>query len=266
MIVKEINCKSLLNTSKILDYCINPYVGCGHGCKYCYAESITRRFSSHKERWGEFVDAKVNALEVLKKELPRKVKGGIFISSLTDAYQPVEKKYELTRKILEALLKFQFPICIQTKSSLVARDMDLLKKFDEPEVGFTITTLDDSVRRNFEPFSSPVKEKLEAIKLLKENGIKVYVFFGPMLPSLSDNNLDEFFHTMGELKVDEIMIDRLNIKPGVWPKLEKVLIEKYSELVPKWKDVLSNKEYYENLKEKIKELCKKNNLEYNFCY
>jgi DNA repair photolyase len=148
----------------------------------------------------------------------------------------------------------------------VARDTDLIKKFDDRKVGFTITTLDDDVRKNFEPSSSSVKEKLEAIKQLKENGIKVYVFFGPMLPYLSDNNLDEFFQTMRELKIDEVMIDRLNIKAGVLPKLEKVLVEKYPELASKWKDALSNKAYYENLKKEIEGLCRKNNLECNFCY
>lgn len=266
MIPREIKCKSLLNPSQLADYCINPYVGCEHGCKYCYAEPITKRFSFHREPWGKFVDVKVNALEVLKKELPRKSKGKVFISSLTDAYQPLEKKYELTRKILEMLLKFQFPVCIQTKSSLVARDIDLLKKFDDREVGFTITTLDDSIRKNFEPLSSPIKEKLGAIKQLKESGIRVYVFFGPVLPYLSDNNLDEFFKTMGELKVDEIMIDRLNLKAGVWQELEKVLREKYPDAMPKWKDALSGRQYYENIRKKVKELCSKNNLEYNFCY
>jgi len=266
MILREIKCKSLLNPSQLADYCINPYVGCEHGCKYCYAEPITRRFSFHKEHWGEFVDVKVNALEILKNELQKRSRGKVFISSLTDAYQPIEKKYELTRKILEMLLKFQFPICIQTKSSLVARDIDLIKKFDDREVGFTITTLDDSVRKNFELNSSSIKEKLDVIKQLKDNGIKVYVFFGPMLPYLSDNNLDEFFQTMNELKVDEMIIDRLNLKAGVMTKLEKVLVEKYPELASRWKDALSNKTYYENLKKEIEGLCKKNNLDYNFCY
>jgi len=266
MNVREIKCKSLLNLSQLADYCINPYVGCEHSCKYCYAESITRRFSFHKEPWGEFVDVKVNALEVLRKELKTKNRGSVFISSLTDAYQPLEKKYELTRRILEMLLKFHFPICIQTKSSLVTRDTDLLKKFDDCEVGFTVTTLDENVKKNFEPFSSTVKEKLDSIKQLKENGIRVYVFFGPILPYLSDNNLDEFFKIMNELKVDEVMIDRLNLKAGVWPKLEKFLIEKYPELISKWKDALSKREYYESMRKKIKELCKKNSLEYNFCY
>ena len=198
MIVSEIKCRSLMNKSAILDYCINPYVGCAHACKYCYAESITRRFRFHKEVWGDFVDVKINALEILRKEIRRKNKGAVYISSLTDAYQPLEKKYGLTRKILGVLLKFQFPICIQTKSSLVTRDLDLLKKFDECEVGFTITTLDDDIRKDFEPNSSSVKEKLEAIKKLKDEGIRVYVFFGPVLPYLSDKNLEGFIKTMKE--------------------------------------------------------------------
>ena len=266
MISREINCKSLMNKSMIGDYCINPYVGCRHACSYCYAESITKRFSSHKEPWGEFVDVKINALDVLKKELLRKKKGLVYISSLTDAYQPSEKKHQLTRKILQLLLKFQFPISIQTKSSLVTRDIDLIKQFDEVEIGFTITGLDDEVRKNFEPNSSSVKEKLEAIKKLKENGIKVYVFFGPILPYLSDKNLERFFQVMKELKVDYLMIDKMNLKHEVWKKLESFLNKKYPELVPKWKDALFKKDYYESLRRKIKKLCEEYKLRCDFCY
>jgi DNA repair photolyase len=126
--------------------------------------------------------------------------------------------------------------------------------------------LDDEVRKEFEPNSSPVKEKLEAIKKLKENGIEVYVFFGPMLPYISDKNLEKFFQTMKELKVDYLMIDSLNLKSGIWKKLEIFLTKKYPELVPKWKDALTKKDYYEELKIKIKKLCKENKLRCDFCY
>lgn len=108
MITTEVRCKSLLNPSKLAVYCVNPYVGCQHACSYCYANPITRRFSRHPEAWGEFVDIKVNAPEVLRNEIPKKTKGQVFVSSLTDAYQPLEKKYELTRKLLEILLENSF--------------------------------------------------------------------------------------------------------------------------------------------------------------
>ncbi|MEM5772849.1 MAG: radical SAM protein [Candidatus Aenigmatarchaeota archaeon] len=267
MIVKEIKCKSLLNESQLADYCINCYIGCEHGCKYCYADSITKRFSLHKEPWGEFVDVKINAPEILRKEILKKKKGKVFLSSLTDPYQPLEKKYQLTRKCLEILLKHQFPIIIQTKSALILRDLDLLKKFKNCEVGFTITTLDEEIRKKFEPNSSSVEEKLEAIKALKENGIFVYVFFGPILPYLSDKDLEEYFEKMVKLKVDEVWVDKLNLKPGVWDSISKVLEENYPELLEKWGEILFSKNnYWKELKEKIRKICEEKKFKCVFCY
>jgi DNA repair photolyase len=219
------------------------------------------------EPWGEFVDVKVNAPEVLRREILKRKKGKVFLSSLTDPYQPLEKKYQLTRKCLEILLRHQFSIIIQTKSALVTRDLDLLKKFKDCEVGFTVTTLDENVRKNFEPNSSPVQEKLEAIKALKENGIKVYVFFGPVLPYLSDRNLEEYFDVMMKLKVDGVWVDKLNLKPGVWESVSKVLEKDYPELLEKWREILfSRSDYWKKLKEKIEKISEEKNVKTVFCY
>jgi len=267
MLTNEIMCKSLLNPSKLAVYCVNPYVGCQHGCTYCYANPITRRFSRHTEPWGEFVDVKINAPEILRKEIPKKRKGQVFISSLTDAYQPLERKYELTRKLLEILLENQFPVCIQTKSSLVTRDIDLLKKFSEREVGFTIITLDESVRKNFEPFSSTIKERLDALRILQENGIKTYIFAGPVLPHITDKDVGELVRSASELKMDYLWVDKLNLKPGVWDSLQQILQRSYPKLLPVWKDIFFSKnDYYEKLKEKIMKLCKEENVKCRFCY
>lgn len=269
IIVKEIKCKSLLNKSKLeADYCINPYVGCQHACHYCYSDFYVKKYTTHREEWGEFVDVKINAPEVLRRDVLRKKKGSVFVSSLTDPYQPLEKRYELTRKCLEILLRNNFSVWIQTKSSLILRDINLFKRFkNNCEVGFTITTLDDNIREKFEPFSFPVNEKLEALKILKENEIKTFVFFGPVLPYLSDRNLDEYFKTVAELKVDEVWIDKLNLKPGVWEAVSSVLENNYPELLPKWKEIFFSKgNYYQKLKKEIIELCKENKLNYIFCY
>jgi len=266
MIVKEVKCKSLLNLSKLADYCINPYVGCSHNCVYCYADYLTRKFTKHEEKWGDFVDVKTNAPEILTREVLSKKKGTVFISSLTDPYQPLEKKYELTRKCLDILQRNNFSVCIQTKSSLVTRDIDILKRFKEKcEVGFTITTLDDEVRKDFEPFSSPVEEKIKALELLKRSGIKTYVFFGPVLPYLSDKKLEEYFKTLSSF-TDCFWVDKINLKPGVWEKLEKLLKKRYPQLLEKWKEILFKRsEYYLYIKEKIVELSK-NKLKVIFCY
>ena len=128
--IKTIQCKSVLTRSRLpeVDYCINPYVGCLHGCIYCYARFM-KRFTGHTEKWGKFIDVKINAPEVLEKELSRSPeKGTVLLGSVTDAYQPIERKYKITRAILEILLKHHFPISILTKSDLVVRDIDLLKK------------------------------------------------------------------------------------------------------------------------------------------
>jgi DNA repair photolyase len=257
----------LLNKSALADYCINPYVGCQHACRYCYAESYTRRFTRHKERWGEFVDVKTNAAVVLAREIKKKLRGTVFISSLTDPYQPLERKYEVTRQLLEILLRHQFPITIQTKSTLVLRDLDLIKQFREAEVGFTITTLNDEIRKTFEPASSPVEKKLEAIKELKQEGVRVYVFFGPLLPGLSDQNLEGYLTQMAQAEVDYIYVDKLNLKPNLWNSLEDPLTENFTQIHKLWSDVLMGRsDYYQELKVKIDHICKKLALESRFCY
>ena len=116
--VKEIHSKSILSRSQVYDYVVNPYVGCQHGCSYCYA-TFMRRFTGHKESWGDFVDIKINAPELLKKEITKKKQGTVWVSGVTDPYQPLEKRYELTRQCLEILVKHDWPVIVQTRSPLV---------------------------------------------------------------------------------------------------------------------------------------------------
>jgi len=267
MIIKEISCKSLLNKSGISDYCINPYTGCQHGCVYCYARFM-KKYTNHKEPWGGFVDVKTNAVEVLKKELVLKKKGEIFLSSVTDPYQPLEKKYELTRNILKELLNYQFPVSILTKSALVLRDIDIIKRFDKIDVEFTIPYLDENARKVFEPNASPIQERLNALKILKQEGIKTGVFFGPIMPMISDKDLEQIFDKFAELKVDFIYVDRLNIKCGNWPSIENALRKNYPELLKGYNEILFSKEngYYQKLKERIIRLLKERHLDFKMCY
>jgi len=267
VIVKEVECKSVLNKSALADYCINPYIGCQHACRYCYAESYTRRFCKHTETWGDFVDVKINAPVILSREVKRKPKGTVYLSSLTDAYQPLERKYELTRRLLEILLQHKFPISIQTKSTLVLRDLDLIKNFHQREVGFTITTLNEDVRKSFEPMSSSVEEKILAIKELKENGVKTFVFFGPVLPYLSDRNLEQYLYQIAGAGVDYMYVDKLNLKPGLWVNLERFLQKDFPQLHGKWKDILLGRnDYYKKLKVQIGSICEELELECKFCF
>src|SRR3990170_1642194 len=164
MKIKEIKVLNALSRSKLpdCDYVINPYVGCVHGCAYCYARFM-KFFSGHKEDWGEFLDIKANIAWALEDQLKRSKrsvffkKGTVFMSSVTDPYQPIEKKYGLTRQCLKLLAKYDWPVSILTKSKLVTRDIDLFKRFSNIEVGLSIGVLDDETARLFEPAASLVK-------------------------------------------------------------------------------------------------------------
>jgi len=203
MIVREIFAKSVLSKSQVYDYAINPYVGCSHSCRYCYA-AFMRRFTGHKEKWGEFVDIKINAPELLAKEMKRKRRGRVWVSGVCDPYQAAEKKYKLTRRCLEILLENQWPVTIQTKSSLVLRDIEILEKFKDIEVGFSITTADEKIRKLFEPGASPIEERIHALDVLHSRGIQTYAMIAPLLPG-ADGLIEELSG-----KVDHVLIDRLN--------------------------------------------------------
>lgn len=203
MITREITARSILSKSQVHDYVVNPYVGCGHGCRYCYA-AFMKRFTGHREPWGEFVDIKVNAPELLAKEIGRKQRGRVWVSGVCDPYQAAERKYGLTRRCLEVLLEHQWPVSVQTKSALVLRDIEILEKFDDVEVGFSVTTADEKIRKLFEPGASSIRERIRALDALHAAGIRTYAMIAPILPGAEG--------LIGKLpgKVDHILIDRLN--------------------------------------------------------
>jgi DNA repair photolyase len=203
MIVKEIEAKSILSKSQIYDYALNAYVGCQHQCLYCYAKFM-KRFTGHREPWGAFVDVKINAAELLAQEVKKKKKGRVWISGVCDAYQPLEKKYRLTRQCLEVLVAEAWPITIQTKSPLVLRDIAILKRSENVEVGFTITTSDDKVRRIFEPGAPSIAKRVEALGILHKEGIPTFVMIAPLLPHA------EGLVNMLKGRVDHVLIDRYN--------------------------------------------------------
>jgi DNA repair photolyase len=203
--VEEILAKSVLNKSKIFDYCVNPYTGCQIACPYCYARLFMRRYSGHEEAWGDFVDIKVNAPEILKKQLERAKRGKVWVSSVCDPYQPLEKKYRLTRQCLSALLEKQFPLNLQTKSTLVVRDLDLLVGFEDAEVGFTITTDNEEIAKLFEPKASSVEDRIEALGEIKSRCVKTFAFIGPILPG----NPKKLVNKLAG-KVDRVYVDRMN--------------------------------------------------------
>jgi DNA repair photolyase len=209
-VVREIEAKSILNPSKIYDYCVNPYTGCQVGCAYCYAALFMRRYSGHSEPWGEFVDAKINAPALLAKQIIKAKKGTIWFASVCDPYQPLEERYALTRRALEVLAGRDFPVVIQTKSARVRRDLDIIKRIPGVEVGFSIASEDETIIRTFERMSSPVAERIEVLKEFKAAGIRTFAFAGPLLPGDPER-----LAALLSGAVDHVLIDRMNYIPAV---------------------------------------------------
>lgn len=228
MVLREINAKSILSVSKIYNYVINPYVGCQFGCKYCYARYM-KKFTGHTEPWGEFVDVKINAAELLVKEIRKKKRDRVWISGVCDPYQPLEAKYKLTRACLKILADNNWPVVIQTRSKLILRDIDIIKEMMDCDAGLSITTADDKMRKLFEPTATPIKDRINTLKELHDAGIRTYAMIAPLLPGAAD------LIEMLEGKVDYIYVDRMNYDYAnlIYRKnnLERYLDDKYFEAV-----------------------------------
>ncbi len=218
MKVREVSCTTALAQTSLpgLGYALNPYRGCSIGCVYCYAPSVLRE----ARPWGRFVDVKRNIPAVLAKELKHAPPGVIGIGTVTDGYQPVEARYRLTRYCLEQLVRFEFPVSIQTKSSLVLRDLELLRRLREVEVGVTITTMDEAMRRRFEPFSSPSPRRIEILRSLNAAGVRTWAFVGPILPGVTDTTAEPLLRAVRDAGTNHVLIDRLRFRPGVWERME----------------------------------------------
>jgi len=208
----EIFVKNALTKSGLenTDYSLNPYKGCEHQCVYCYAPYVTH---ISLDEWRNVVYVKRNLPTVLDKELKKK-KGFVTLGSVTDVYQPSEKKYEITRRCLEILLKHRVPISILTKSSLVLRDLDLLSRFSEAHVGITLTTLDDSLRKKVEANSSSVDERLEVLQESEGKAIR-YIFVGPILPGITTPYLQDIVKEAERMNLDYIIFDRFRWKKNM---------------------------------------------------
>jgi DNA repair photolyase len=203
MLIQEIQSKTILSVSKIYPYVINPYAGCQHACLYCYAHFM-KRFTGHKEPWGQFVDVKLNAPNLLRQEITRKKPARVWISVVCDPYQPLEAKYSLTHQCLEILAQNAWPVTVQTRSALVLRDLDILKKGADFEVGFSITTADEDIRKLFEPNAPPIQARVRALDELHRAGIRTFVMIAPILPGV------EGLPGILAGKVDHVILDRLN--------------------------------------------------------
>jgi DNA repair photolyase len=262
MKIKEIQCKSALGKCGFPGggLAINPYVGCQHACAYCYARFI-KRFTGHREEWGSFVDARTNVAEVLGRQMksPRFRNQIIYIGTVTDPYQPIEGKYGLTRQILEVLQNYNNPVSILTKSALVLRDLDLLKKFRKIDVNFTIATLDEKWKKLTEPHSSTIKQRLRAAQKLTQAGIPAFAMMGPYWPLFTDPKA--LFKEFKKAGIKRVFTESFNTVGGNFTNVEKVLKKGYPELLPQIKETLFNPEkfyeFYRREKKKIEGLSKK---------
>ncbi|MGB7603854.1 MAG: radical SAM protein [Lutisporaceae bacterium] len=265
MIVKEIKVKNIISKSNLpsADYVINPYVGCSHACIYCYARFM-KKFTNHEEEWGKFVDIKINAEELIPDNLERYSGKSFFISSVTDPYLHYEKEYMLTRKLLEKLVDIEAQVDIQSKSDLIVRDIDVLKKFKSCKAGITITTLNDVIRKEVEPYTANVEKRLRALETLNSSGIFTYAFIGPIFPYITDwREIIEITKPF----VKEYIFENLNIKGSIWKDIAVWLKQKHSELYDKYLDIYFNNSDYWNVVEKeISEYCMENGIKHRISF
>lgn len=249
---KEIEAKHIITKSKLpgLSYCINPYIGCLHACVYCYA-GFMRRFTNHcNDKWGSFVDVKMNAAKLFSDDFAHlKPNDSLFFGSVTDVYQPAESRYQLTRSLLKQIIQkqksalFSEPIemSILTKSDLVLRDIDLLLQIPSCSVGFSIALMDEKARRIFEPCASPVKQRLAALRELHQAGIQTFVFLGPILPFITPINA--IFQEI-DGSVNSIFGETLNMRCGNLSQIYSAVLQYDRRLLNSFQQAIQNIEFW----------------------
>lgn len=243
------------------DYVINPYVGCLHACKYCYA-SFMKRFTGHEEEWGTFIDIKTCDKPLNINKLKGKE---IFMSSVTDCYNPSEEKYLITRKILESLINAECHLTISTKSNLILRDLDLLKQIKNLTVCISINTVDEKFRSDMDKASS-IESRIDTLKFLHENGINTVVFMSPIFPYITD-----FKKIIEKTKnyTDEYWFENLNLRGSYKKTIMNYINKEYPHLYSHYYEIYfkNNKDYWKKLSKEIDIYCTANNIKYkNYFY
>lgn len=226
MEIRVVQCKTAASRSRLpgLDWAVNPYRGCAHGCSYCYAQDVTR-FELGRP-WGQVCEVKANIVDVLKKELSRGARGVYGIGTVTDPYQPVEERHQLTRGCLAVLKQKGASVSVLTKSPLVLRDLDLLRDWEGAEVGMSVGTMDTDVARVIEPGAPGPERRFEALRALSDAGVEVYLMAAPIVPGLSDAD-DMLKMLVAEARaanVKRIMWDMYNPRPAAVARMREALI------------------------------------------
>ncbi|OPY30899.1 MAG: hypothetical protein A4E32_02143 [Methanomassiliicoccales archaeon PtaU1.Bin124] len=200
-----------------LNLALNPYMGCEHGCLYCFAPDVVKR---PRETWSSEVGYRSNLPVLLNHELRTK-RGVIGVGTVTDPYQPLEKMLLLTRKCLMEISRHDNPISILTKSDLVTRDLELICSTARPEIGITVTTTDEMLAAKLEPGAPSPRRRFEALSQVVKANIEAYAMIGPVLPFLEDRDLTLLLEAIKATGCTRVMVDRLRLRPG----LEQALLE-----------------------------------------
>lgn len=249
--IGSIPCRTALSKSTLpgLDYSLNPYWGCGHGCRYCYVPDVLRGEELHL-KWGELVRVKEGIEEVLRREVEVKKRGTVGVSTVTDPYQPLESKTGLTRRCLEILRSAGFRVSIQTKSGLVLRDRDLLGPgFD---VGVTITTMDESLSRLLEPGASPPGTRAQVLEELSGR-VETWLFLGPVIPHVNDDeeSLREIIR-LARRTQSLLLFDWFRPKPWATQRLLSTLEGRFEVN----EELLRGREWRDRVLKRVQNICR----------
>jgi DNA repair photolyase len=209
------------------------------------------------------VDVKTNAPNLLRRQL-RKVKPGLVsLSTVTDPYQPVEKRYKITRACLQELSGGPLSVSILTKSDLILRDLDVLARMKNLDIGLTITTLDERLRKMFEPRAPSMARRLRALQELSAAGIRTWVFLGPVLPSFSDGEkvLGEMLTAFRQRGARRVLVDRLNFYPRVWGRVRSLVTREFPDRLASFQEAKKNGPRYAfDLSQRVKRLARELDL------
>lgn len=258
IVEREIVTKDLITKSNLpaSDYVINPYVGCPHACKYCYARFM-KRFTGHTEEWGNFIDIKRYDKPISVKRLYHK---SVFISSVTDCYNPFEEKYQITRTILNQLKQADCLITISTKSDLILRDIDILKELKNLIVAISINTLDNSFQSDMDN-ASRIAQRIAALKELRKQGIYTVLFMSPIFPYITD--FKAIIEATAEF-VCEYWFENLNLRGDYKQNILQYISEKYPQYISGYRELYNTKDmgYWEQLSDDIDCYCSQKNIKY----
>ena len=254
ILIRDIETKNIMtkSTLPVGGYSVNPYVGCTHGCKYCYA-SFMKRFTGHTEPWGTFLDVK--HWPVIKN--PQKYKGQrVVIGSVTDGYLPQEAQFRNTRKLLEQLKNSGAELLICTKSDLILRDLDLLKEMGKVTVSWSINTLEEAFQSDMDNAVS-VERRLDAMKQVYDAGIRTVCFISPVFPGITD--FEAIFHRVKE-QCDLVWLENLNLRGAFKQEILDYIKSKYPQLAPLYHAIYTegDRSYFRDLEERARQLAEEN--------